>query len=177
MKKKLSDQLKAMNACSEAVEWVGRKSLKTAWAECERGDWMLWLAGRIIDDQRLYVTIACEIAESVLHLVPVSEKRPAAAIQAARGWLAGTVAESECRKAARAAANAAAYAAYASANAADAAAAYAAAYAAAAAAYAAAAAAAYADSADSAYAAANAAIVRKHIPYEAISKALINHQK
>lgn len=31
-------------ACPEAIKWAGRRSLKTAWAKCERVDWMLWLA-------------------------------------------------------------------------------------------------------------------------------------
>jgi hypothetical protein len=36
----LVKQLERMNACEDAVKWVGTKSLKTAWAECTRPGWM-----------------------------------------------------------------------------------------------------------------------------------------
>ncbi|MES2320148.1 MAG: hypothetical protein V4631_21945, partial [Pseudomonadota bacterium] len=107
--------------------------------------------------------IACDFAESVLHIFEAKrpgDDRPRKAIEAARGFAAGTVSIEDMRKA-RAAAAAAAAAAYAYAYAADADAAAAAAYAAAdadaaaAAAYAAAYAAAAAD-ADAAAAAAYA---------------------
>lgn len=45
--KQLTKQLTAMGACKDAIEWVGERDLKTAWAECERADWMLWLAGNM----------------------------------------------------------------------------------------------------------------------------------
>jgi hypothetical protein len=35
---KFQDQLKKLGACSDAVEWVGNRDEKTAWAECKRGD-------------------------------------------------------------------------------------------------------------------------------------------
>ena len=28
------------------IEWVGDRDAKTAWAECKRGDWMLWLVNK-----------------------------------------------------------------------------------------------------------------------------------
>lgn len=37
----LHDQLVRLGACPEAVRWVGDRDLATAWAECERADWML----------------------------------------------------------------------------------------------------------------------------------------
>lgn len=42
----LRDTLRRLDACSEAVEWVGDRTLAQAWAECHRVDWMLWLVGR-----------------------------------------------------------------------------------------------------------------------------------
>ena len=153
----LAQQLKSMRACPDAVEWVGRRGLRTAWRDCKRGDWMLWLAGRLDIDRKLLVLAACDCAETALQYVPDGEDRPAAAIQTARDWCAGTATKQDCRDAAYAAnaAYAAANAAYAAANAAvyAANAAYAAAYAAANAAVYAAANAAYA-----ANAAANAAV-------------------
>ena len=43
----LQKLLTRLSACKEAVEWVGERDLPTAWAECERADWMLWLAGNM----------------------------------------------------------------------------------------------------------------------------------
>jgi len=36
-----------LGACSEAVKWASKyRTPKAAWKACERGDWMLWYAGR-----------------------------------------------------------------------------------------------------------------------------------
>lgn len=35
--------LRSQAACSEAVAWVGGKSLAEAWAACDVVDWMFWL--------------------------------------------------------------------------------------------------------------------------------------
>ena len=177
---KFTDKLKSMNACSDAIKWVGKRGLKTAWRDCNRADWMLWLAARSNVDKKLIVLAACDCAETALKYVPKGENRPAMAIQTSRNWCAGTATEQDCRNAAADAAYAAyaaAAAAYAAAYAAAAADAYAyayATYAAAAAAYAAAA----ADAADAdAYAAAAAEktikklcanLVRKRIAVELI---------
>ena len=42
-----SQKLTILNACKEAREWAKGKDLATAWATCERGDWMLWLAKKV----------------------------------------------------------------------------------------------------------------------------------
>ena len=44
----LQDSLTKLGACEEALEWVADQSLATAWATCERGDWMLWILGRLV---------------------------------------------------------------------------------------------------------------------------------
>lgn len=82
-------QLIDLNTCSDAVEWVGRKSLKTAWAECERAGWMLWLAGRGDVERKLLVWVACDCAETALKFVSEGEYRPADAIKVARAWCVG----------------------------------------------------------------------------------------
>ncbi len=164
---KFSDKLNNMNACSEAVEWVGRRGIKTAWRDCKRGDWMLWLAGRLDIDRKLLVLAACDCAETALQYVPEGEGRPAKAIQTARNWCNGTASIDDVRAARRAAA--------ASAAATAATAAYAAAYAAATATAAyAAAAAAYADAAAARKQSltTSADLVRKRIPIEIIEAAL-----
>jgi hypothetical protein len=187
--------LKRLGACEDAVKFLKQhESLAEAWAGCERGDWMLWLIGKLSgesgsDERKRLVLAACECARLALPFVQKGETRPLTAIETAEKWARGEegITLEQVRAAADAAyaAHAAAYAAYAAADAAAAAtaadAAYAA-YAAADAAYAAAdaadaayAAAAYAAAAYAAYAAASAAkrkevlatfadIVRRHYP-------------
>ena len=140
----LKRQLTLLRACNSAVEWAGDRDFATAWAECERADWMLWLCAKMIGkdgwpEKKQIVLCAADIAESVLPIFEEkypNDSRPREAIEAARAWSNG--------KGTNAAADAASYAADA-------------AYAAAADdAYAAAAAASYAAAAASSYAAAAA---------------------
>jgi len=113
----LKTELEALDACSEAVNWVGRKSLKTAWAKCEHGDWLLWYAGKVGVDQKLLVLAACDCAETALQYVPDGELRPAQAIQAARNWCDGTGTAEAAERAAAGAGAAAGAAAWAAATA------------------------------------------------------------
>lgn len=156
---KLQSLLKNLGACKEAVEFVGKKALQDAWIDCERPDWMLWLAGKMANQEgwptkKQVVLAACACAENVL---PMFEKkypadnRPRKAIKTAKLWATNKATLKKARTAALAAADAA-YAAYAAHAAHAAYAADAATNAAAYAAYAAA-----ADAADAAYTAAYAA--------------------
>ena len=158
-----------MNACSEAVEWVDNKYLDQAWSECERADWMFWLAGRANIGHKTIVACACDIAETTLKYVPEGEPRPAEAIRVTSAWLKGEASIEEVGEAANAVYVADAYAADAYA------------YAASAATVTATASAAYASaSANAAYAAARATndgadltnILRQHITYEMIKNAI-----
>lgn len=179
--KTLQKTLSKLGACSEAREWAKGKRLAQSWAECPRGDWMLWLAAKANVDRKVVVLAACACARLALPHVRQGEARPLQAIETAERWArdeSGVTLE-DVWKASRAAANAAAaayaaaaaaaYAAYAAYAAADAAAAaYAAngANAANAAAYA-------ADAAAHAKALAQcAALVREHISLEALTTAL-----
>jgi hypothetical protein len=115
-----ADQLRAMNACDEAVAWVGSRTLRQAWTECERGDWMAWLTAKLHLDSR---AAAADMAERVWHLVePDSQLACAWAIDCARRNAddeerdaavdaAGAAAVAAALAAARAAAGAAAWAA------------------------------------------------------------------
>ena len=185
---KLKDKLESMHACSEAIKWVGNRGIKTAWRDCPRGDWMLWIAGRLEIDHKLLVLAACDCAETALKYAP-DDDRPAKCIEVTRKWCEGKATTDDVR-AAQCGAYAAAYVAYAAADVADVA--VSAAYAAADVADAAYAAADVADVADVAVSAAYAAsyasyaayaarksahklcadLVRARIPYETI-KALL----
>ena len=162
----LKELLEKHSACTEAREWAEQfETLDQAWAVCERGDWMLWLAAKAkLCKLQEIILATCQCARLALPYT----KRPEGltAIETAEAWARGEASLKDVKKAAYAAAaaayaaDAAAYAAAyaAAADAADAAV-YAAADAAAAAAYAADAAAyaAYAAAAADANAAANAA--------------------
>ena len=81
------NRLIKLDACPGAVEWVGDRDLKTAWAECDRADWMLWYAAR---DKRVkrttLVRAVCACARTALKYVPAGEDRPRLAIEAAERW-------------------------------------------------------------------------------------------
>ena len=151
-----TDKLAALNACPDAVEWAKTQpSMKAAWANCERGDWMLWLLAmtKCRRPERRYrgplVRAACECARLSLKYVPKGEKRPLKAIQAVEKWADGKLAIGVVLDAASAA-----YAAYAAYTAYAANAAYA------------------------AYAAERkrqADIIRKHIPWDLIAERIAIH--
>lgn len=118
--------LERMGSCPEAVKWVDGFTLCDAYQKCARGDWMLWLAMRMAGDPgwptlEEVVSVAADIAETVLKYVPDGEERPAIAIATARRWVLGEATTDECHSAARAADRAAAIAACAASHAANAA--------------------------------------------------------
>jgi len=196
--------LKKINACNEAVEWVeANPTLSPAqlWRQCPRGDWLLWIAANTNIDRKKLVLAACQCARLALRYMPEGETRPLVAIETAEAWCRGNATLQQVRDAAAdATATAYAYAttddayaatayaygaAYDAANATDAAYAYAAAtYAAYAygAAYDAAYDAAYAYGADAAYAydvrektlRKCATIVRRHIGWREVLEGLEN---
>ena len=77
------DQLVEMNACREAIEWVGDRDLVTAWMMCQQADWMLWLAARLLPDDPRVILAVCACARTALQYVPAGEERPRLAIEAA----------------------------------------------------------------------------------------------
>lgn len=180
----LSDALVRLDACEGALAWVRahpKPTFRERWEECERGDWMIWLAARVrIPDATLRL-IAADCAEEAL---PIYERerpgddRPRRAIEAARAYARGEI-DGEALAAARAAARAAVWAAVWAARTAalSARAATDATDAAEAAAWAARAARDAAEDAaeDAAWAAAGrsqAAIVRRHVPADVIERAV-----
>ena len=46
--KQYIEYLENLNACSEPIKWSKQfETSQDAWENCERGDWMLWLLGKI----------------------------------------------------------------------------------------------------------------------------------
>ena len=162
--------LKKLGACSDAVAYAENfSSLKAAWLACERGDWLLWFAGKCSGEpegkkRKTLVLASCACAR--LALPYTKDARVRVCIETAERWANGKAAMDELMAARNAAdtAYAAAYAAAAASSASSSASS--AASSAYAAAYAAASAAAYAAAdAASASAAASAAIETKILNY------------
>ena len=113
--------IRATGACIDARKWLrSQESAEKAWQSCERGDWLLWIAARLLTDdagRKLVVLAACDCAETALVHVPAGEERPRLCIDAVRAWTRGEATIEEVRDR-RGAAYAAAYAAYAAAYAA-----------------------------------------------------------
>lgn len=159
----MNEKLRQMGACEEGLDWLGDKPLEAAWAECHRGDWMLWVSSRVGVDIKTLTNAKVRCARLVQHLM--KDQRSLDALVVAEAFAGGT--------ATRAQLNAAAYAAYAAVAAAVAAssAAYAVAAATAAAAYAVAYAADAAYASVAAVAAASSASYAYAVAYDAYAAA------
>ena len=87
--------IKRLSACKEAIEWGEQYgTIDEAWTNCERGDWMLWLVGKLAGkpaskSRKRLVLTACECARLALPYVRQGEKRPLKAIEAAEQWARG----------------------------------------------------------------------------------------
>ncbi len=95
MKKHWTQKLKKLGVCEDAVIWASeQQNLEKAWQNCERGDWMLWLAGKTAgpsgDTRRKKLVLAAvECAELSISYVRAGENRPAKALRIARDWAIG----------------------------------------------------------------------------------------
>ena len=84
-----------LGACSDALKWADNySSLKEAWAVCERGDWMLWLVGKLSgkpssEKRKKLVLVSCQCARLALPYVKKGEDRPLKAIETAEAWARG----------------------------------------------------------------------------------------
>lgn len=96
MKKEITlvQLLTKLGACSEAIAWaesLGPDHLadEAAWQQCPRGDWMLWVAGRLAIPRATLVLGACACARQALVHVKTGEDRPRLAIETAESWARG----------------------------------------------------------------------------------------
>ena len=84
--------IRELEACPEAIKWLrGQPDVTTAWNNCERGDWMLWLVGKLSgqpgsEARKKLVLAACGCARLSLKYIPADEVRPLKAIQTAESW-------------------------------------------------------------------------------------------
>lgn len=106
----MKDLLLKLNACQEAINWVGEKSLQEAWDTCPRGDWMLWLYQRMYPNNLKELTLAKgHCANTVRHLM--NNKRSLRAVDVAIAFGEGRATRDELDASAEAAYAAYAYAA------------------------------------------------------------------
>lgn len=98
--------LRKHDACGPAMEWLNGRSPEAAWRECHCADWMLWLATLLPIEHKLFVTLACRAARTVLHIAPAYEDRPRIAIETTERWLIGEATIEEVRAAGTAASDA-----------------------------------------------------------------------
>ena len=87
-----------MGACETAIEW-GKQygTTEEAWQVCERGDWMLWLVGKLsgkpeTDSRKKLVLVACECTRLALPFVKKGELRPLIVLLAYAAHAADTAA-------------------------------------------------------------------------------------
>jgi len=108
-------RLVKLGACSDAIAWVGEKTLAEAWETCDRADWMLWLVRRIDGSYTPRLRLAaCACARTTLQYVPIGEHRPRLAIEVAERFARGEASADELAAARAAAGDAARAAALAS---------------------------------------------------------------
>jgi hypothetical protein len=104
-------RLEALDACEEAVEWAqDQKDFEAIIKNCDRGDWLFWLGGKVLSSRELAIPKA-EVAETVLHLFErkfPDDDRPRKAIEAAKQYGRGEIDAAAARAARAAAADAAA---------------------------------------------------------------------
>ena len=113
--KEFMQLLDSLGACSDAKRWAEGKSFHVVWITCKRGDWLLWLCGKMDDKKgwptrKQLVLAACACAETALKYVPEGEERPRIAIETARKWARGKATLEQVKEAATNAPYAAAYA-------------------------------------------------------------------
>ena len=89
------EKLEKLDACDPAVKFArGFKSLNAAWQACERGDWLLWYAGKMSGDpgsaaRKKLVLCACECARLALPFAGKNEAVAREAIETAESWARG----------------------------------------------------------------------------------------
>jgi hypothetical protein len=76
--------------------YSGKASFEEAWRNCERGDWMLWIAAKLNIDSRLLTKATAMCANTVRHLM--KDSRSADAVDAALRYANGEIGEDELEK-------------------------------------------------------------------------------
>lgn len=98
-------EIEKYRPCSEALRFrMQYQTFKEAWAECPRGDWMLWIAQRVGVDLRTLTRAKALCALTVRHLM--KDERSVRACEVALKFADGEATREELAAAAYAAADA-----------------------------------------------------------------------
>ena len=83
--------LSRYRACNELEEWAEAHGgpMEDLWRDCQRGDWLLWLAAKAGVDRHIVVEAACACARTALQYVPSGEENPRRALETAEAWARG----------------------------------------------------------------------------------------
>jgi len=90
--KRILDFIKKNEACKEGYIWSKNfDNPKDWWEGFNRGDWMLWVIGKCVNnlelsDRKKLVACVCKCARLALPYITEGEKRPLKAIETAEAW-------------------------------------------------------------------------------------------
>ena len=79
---KWQNMIEDLDACREARRWMRDYVGENAWYDCERGDWLLWLATKVGVDRRLVVAAGLECLEPLLQYTDLQNE-----VSLLRAWL------------------------------------------------------------------------------------------
>jgi len=100
----LERHLAKLGAPIDLCDWArGYADLPAAWAACERGDWLAWLAVRLAEtdaERRAAARAAAACARLALPYLRVPDGRLTAAVEAAEDWAARRFSGDATRRAA-----------------------------------------------------------------------------
>ena len=61
--------LEELSACSDAIEWAGKKEINNVVKQCPRGDWLLWLGQRLNLPLNKMTLAKARCAKTVINLM------------------------------------------------------------------------------------------------------------
>jgi hypothetical protein len=101
----MKELLIKLNACDEAIEWAGDRTIEEIVKDCDRGDWLLWLAKKIDIELQPLTLAKGHCANTVRDLM--KNERSIEAVDMAIAFGEGRATMEELNNAANAAADAA----------------------------------------------------------------------
>jgi hypothetical protein len=101
----MKELLIKLNACDEAIEWAGDRTIEEIVKDCYRGDWLLWLAKKIDIELQPLTLAKGHCANTVRHLM--KNETSIKAVDMAIAFGEGRATMEELNNAANAAADAA----------------------------------------------------------------------
>ena len=81
--------LKSKQACAESIKWLEDRTIEQAVEDCQRGDWLLWLAYKLGVKDRILTKAKAACANTVRHLM--KDKRSLDALDAAIKYSEGEI--------------------------------------------------------------------------------------